>query len=270
MRDEMNHFYMWLSKVVCCLLLIFGFYYLFEDEVGSATPIFLLAIAFIVFGNLSRFKRFSGFGLQMEMWNDVQRQADLLVKKHEKIIANHAKEILWIAVMMPRWSSSVRWEEVYRKFEEIINEMGSDVEFAELRQNMDRMCLFDTVNVVTRIFRRHLQVAQSKATDFINQRHPEPIVDHAGYASYHRIFSETQHKYPDDPLIQDTAKLLLEEIERIELIFQQHFDVHDEFDQRAIELLNTASNMYNASPNPPSELISLGKQAEDLDNFLYK
>lgn len=266
----MNHFYMWLSTFVCCLLLIFGFYYLIEDEVGSATPIFLLAIAFIVFGNLSRFKRFSGFGLQMEMWNDVQRQADLLVKKHEKIITIHAKEILWNAVMINRWSSGDRWEEVYRKFEEIINEMGSDVEFAKLRQNMDRMCLFDTVNVVTRIFQRHSQRLHSQANDFIKQRHPEPIVDHSGFASYHRILSETQHKYPDDPLIQDTAKLLLEEIERIELIFQQHFDLHDKFDQRAIELLNTASNMYNASPNPPSELIGLEKQAEDLDKFLYK
>ena len=53
-------------------------------------------------------------------------------------------------------------------------------------------------------------------------------------------------------------------------IFRQHFDLYEEFDQRAIELLNTANSMYNASPNPPSELMSLGKQAEVLNKFLYK
>lgn len=271
MKEVYEKFYIWLFAGICCVLLGFGFHYLLKDDVSVAATLFCLALAFSVFGNLSRFKRFKGFGFEMEVWNDVQEQADALVSKHEKIIAIHTKEILWNAVMMGRWSDGQDddWKRVYGAFNEIVGEVGVRGNFSELRQNMDRMCIGDIVYDIATVFGRYCKVNYQKAIDFINQRHPSPVTDHLGFNDLHHVLSETNTGPFGDQLTQDTASLFLKEIGRIELIFRETFDIDDRFDPSAVRILEEASRLYNASPNNPSELLALMSQAKKLNETLY-
>ena len=270
MKGFSEKFYFWLFAGICCVLLGFGFHYLLKDEVSTAVTLFFLALAFSVFGNLSRFKRFKGFGFEMEVWNDVQEKADSLVKKHERVTILHAKEILWNTVMMGRWPSKDRWRGIYRKFDEIVKEVGSPIEFSELRQNMDRMCINDIVHDIATVFGRYLNLNHTKASDFINQRHPSPVVDNVGFGNLHRILSETHSLTLGDPLTQNTGEVFLGEIRRIELIFQETFDIDNRFGTSAVSILEEASRLYNASPNDPSELLALQAKAVILNETLYK
>lgn len=94
------------------LLFALGAYLAFLDKVGSATTVFASAIICTIFVYLTRFKKFNGFGIQAELWDEKQVEAAELIDKLKPLTTELGKLLITISARMGRLGSAMNRSEM--------------------------------------------------------------------------------------------------------------------------------------------------------------
>lgn len=87
-----------LFGLVGCACLGFGFHFIFEEKITSASAVFAIGFFSFLYSNLARFKRFKGLGFEAELWEDKQKEAADLIDRLKNVVAIYSREVVMAQV----------------------------------------------------------------------------------------------------------------------------------------------------------------------------
>jgi hypothetical protein len=231
----------------------FGFHFLIEDEITSASAVFAIGFFSFLYSNLARFKRFKGLGFEAELWEDKQKEAANLIDRLKNVVAVYSREIVMAQVMRGRLASGADWRKNWALFDELVGQhdaIGQKIDFAPLKKQIDEVFLFDMSLRLAEELGKSIESARSQASALIDSEFGSPISDIEGYnarlAAFREIVFETKDMYlrRGGNLAQD----LLDQTETAKQAFQRQFGIDVQFDGEALRKLALVSQWYAAQP----------------------
>lgn len=176
----------WLFRLLGVALLIFAIWKLEQLQVGEFTALFAVAFFCWFYANISRFKRFKGFGFEAELWEDKQREAEKLIDRLKAIVGLYSRELLLLKTREGRWGGGGgnRWAEVAHLLQQIENEhkqLSSEINLDSAKVHLSAYFIFDAVMPRLRALKLLVEPAITKARAIIAQEHPQPITDSDRY-----------------------------------------------------------------------------------------
>lgn len=77
--------------IISCALVVVGIFLAWFDKTASAVACFSASIIYLMLALLSRFRRFKGFGIEAEMWEQKQEEAAKIVEQLRDFAAQSSK-----------------------------------------------------------------------------------------------------------------------------------------------------------------------------------
>ncbi len=144
-----------LFALVGSLLLLACGKLVIEENVTQAAVLFGLAFLSFIYSNLARFKRFKGLGFEAEMWEDKQKEAANLIQQLRGLVKIYTHELVLGKVKSGRNSNGTNWAnhwETFNEFDKQHRLLGQDIDFTDLKREMDDYFLFEmTMSQVKKI-----------------------------------------------------------------------------------------------------------------------
>lgn len=170
--------------LIAVIFLAFSIQFLVKAEVTGATAAFAMFFLCLIYGNVSRFKRFKGLGFEAELWEDKQKEAADLIDRLKNIVQVYTREIVMMKVMAGRWSGGSRWPDRWALYEELVGQhdtLGQKIDFLPLKENVYRVMVFDAVSSLSSKIQESLSKAYARAEGVVSAEFGNPIKDAAGY-----------------------------------------------------------------------------------------
>lgn len=230
---------------------------IYTDQIGQAGGAAAIAIMCLILSNLARFKRFKGFGIEAELWEDKQEEAAALID----YIKTFTREIVTNSVMAGRWDSSQQWAARWKLFHDLTEKKpikGVDFDFADLREEVENVFLYDICIKIAPHIQERLEAARGEAAAIIAAEFPAPITDVEGYKA--RVLQNDVVVYLDKAFqiakIDNLATRMLEMAETSGKALNDAFGVTVEFDTEQMARLRKIANLWDKRPMKiSSELI---------------
>ncbi len=266
LRDNWERF---LFSLVGFLCLVASLRFLYEEKIAFSSAVFAISFFAFFYSNLSRFKRFKGFGFEAELWEDKQREAADLIERLKSVVSIYTREIVLNNVLRGRWGDGGNWEARWALYDELVsqhNALGQKIDFNELKQKMDGIFLFDICSPLSSSIGLAVEKAKGVARDAIAKKFGNPIMDTEGHnrefaklnsVSYlfNDIFQRSEH--------HNIAQEVLQKAHEAESALIAGFSINPEFDPDVVNKLRRVSQLHGERPlQITSEIIRL------VDNLL--
>lgn len=164
--------------LIAIIFLAFSIMFFLNTEVTGATAAFAMFFLCLIYGNVSRFKRFKGLGFEAELWEDKQKEAADLIDRLKNIVQVYTREIVMMKVLAGRWGTIYKWRDRWALYEELVGQhdtLGQKIDFKSLKENVYRVMVADAVYFVSAKMKEILFRAQREADDAISREFPSPI-----------------------------------------------------------------------------------------------
>lgn len=171
--------------LIALMFLAFSIQFFFKAEVTGATAAFVMFFLCLIYGNVSRFKRFKGLGFEAELWEDKQKEAADLIDRLKNIVQVYTREIVMMKVMSGRFGTGSRWPDRWALYEDLVgqhNTLGQKIDFLPLKEKVYRVMVFDAVSSLSSKIMESLSKAHSRAHEAISAEFGNPIKDAEGYS----------------------------------------------------------------------------------------
>lgn len=193
----------WVILATCLALTSVGVYLVLVDKVAAATLCFGAAFVFLIFVYLTRFKKFSGFGITGELWEDKQQEAADLIYKLNKMAFAYARPIVSLAAFTGRWSSGFTRRDRFKILEDVLESLrmngAQQDEIEKARLDFDRMVAVDLMIPIMMVIDKFCNEHSSKLRIDLEARFPQPITVSAEYeAAIARLHRASSFRYPYD------------------------------------------------------------------------
>lgn len=155
--------------------------FLLAENPTMAVTAFVMAFLCFVFGQLSRFKRFKGFGMEAELWEDKQKEAAELIERLKSIVSVYTHEILVGRVSEGRWGEGGSWAEHWKLFDDLTakhTELGQVIDFKSTKYSMDTFFLFDMANNQYAALKSYLRRAKGQVPPTLETAQTKALNDH--------------------------------------------------------------------------------------------
>ncbi len=96
-----------------------GVWFIYLDKVTGGSIVCVLGLMLFVFAFLSRFKRFKGLGIEAELWEEKQEEADKLIKKLQALSVIVCRPVMQIGSRVGRLSGHLSRRERHALYEEL-------------------------------------------------------------------------------------------------------------------------------------------------------
>ncbi|MEP2027385.1 MAG: hypothetical protein ABJI96_01605 [Paracoccaceae bacterium] len=250
-------------RFVGLVFLGFSLSQLWAGEIAGTSATFAMAFFCFFYANISRFKRFKGLGFEAELWEDKKKEAEHLIERLKGVVSVYTREIVMMSVKRGRWGDGGNWRERWKVYDELVgfhSELGQEIDFSDLKKDVDAYFIFDMVLPLYEKIGKTLMDGRAKARALIKKEFGSPIKDVDGYRLRHKQLSAVPEKM--DGLINiaktdDSAAAVLEWSKSYKKMLAEDFDVTVEFDQEMIKSLEEISRLYQAGPiDVTEELLS--------------
>jgi hypothetical protein len=229
-------------------LLAFGAFQLTRENTALAITSLAFGIFSFAFGSIAKFKKFKGFGIEAELWEDKQKEASELIDRLRDVIQVYANEIIIAKVRTNRLGSHPTWPEIIKTYVSILDDksLSGKIELSKAKDEINTYFIFDCASYVNRIIDRARQAAASTVRNKIELAHPSPIVDSQGHAQMHAQLRDAIGERIDlkslarSKICGETLKINLMLLRKK---FKSHFDIDIVLDQDADSLLEELSLM---------------------------
>lgn len=234
-------------------------YSLYERNLLATSALFVLCVFSFVYSNVSRFKRFKGFGFEAELWEDKQKEAANLIDRLKSIIAVYSREIVMSSVMRNRWGGGNEWKSRWALFDEIVHqhdELGQDIDFSDLKRKVDSVFIFDICTPLASSVRQSIDKCRSNVMVQLQQEFGSPVTDLEGWNAKHEKLRNIVGKEEDlfeRVQTENIAKSVLFIVSEAERKFKEGFGVEPEFSSSVIERLEKLSRLCKKRPLEISE-----------------
>ncbi|MEX0809543.1 MAG: hypothetical protein WD044_12525 [Dongiaceae bacterium] len=147
----------WLPTAFAALsigLFIFGAGLASKNQLGAAASVFAAATLCAVFAFLTRFKRVSGFGVEMELWQQKMEEAAHLVESLRNLTKVASQAIMTIGSRVGRWDAALSIPERHKLHEDLQDLMKaanlSDKDIKEALTEHYRLIFLELFNPIRR------------------------------------------------------------------------------------------------------------------------
>lgn len=173
--------------------LFFGFKFLIDEAIASASAVFAISFFSFLYSNLARFKRFKGLGFEAELWEDKQKEAADLIDRLKNIVSIYTRQIVMNSVMRGRWDDGDDWETRWTLYGELVNQhdaLGQKIDFSDLKRKLDGIFIFDMCGPLVTAVRHAIDKSRTEARKKIDSEFGSPIRDAKGYGERHEQLRE--------------------------------------------------------------------------------
>lgn len=142
--------------VLAMTLAVNGIYLSNTGQHASATLNFVTTVLVLIFVFLSRFKKFKGLGIEAELWEDTQKEAEKLVETLTDISVVQARYMTRFGTYLGRWDSALSVEELYdleRAVQEMLTATKAPPE--EIKQQLETIKYFIVSDILRALTDRH-------------------------------------------------------------------------------------------------------------------
>ncbi|MBO9453149.1 hypothetical protein J7426_23000 [Tropicibacter sp. R16_0] len=234
------------------VFLAFSIRFLVKSEVSGATAAFVMFFLCLVYGNVSRFKRFKGLGIEAELWEDKQKEANDLIDRLKSIVQVYTDEIVMTKVMAGRFGGGSRWPDRWALYEELVGQhdnLGQKIDFLPLKEKVYRMMVFDAVAFLSGEIHKSISLARRQAHEKVDKEFGSPIKDHYGYEK--RCNELRELKFEERDLFEvskseNVAHFVLSNAERIAQSLRTEFGIELELPSGEITKLKRVDELYRA------------------------
>jgi hypothetical protein len=236
--------------LIALMFLAFSTQFFLKAEVTGATAAFVMFFLCLIYGNVSRFKRFKGLGFEAELWEDKQKEAADLIDRLKNIVKVYTTEIVMTKVMSGRFGGGPKWADNWALYYELIGQhdtLGQNIDFLPLKEKIYRVMIFDAVSNQYSRIRQAFSQAQKKANDILSEEFGSPIRDSAGYSKRLRELRGIKFEIGDLFIISETdnvARIALETIEGAAQGFRDKFGIEVELPAEEIDRLHKIDAMF--------------------------
>lgn len=246
---------------VTCL--IFTFFFLWNNQIASASAVFAMSFFSFFYSNLARFKRFKGLGFEAELWEDKQKEAAHLIDRLKSVVAVYTREIVMNNVMRGRWGGSESWQKRWSLLDELEgrhSELGQQIDFSDLKHDVESVFIFDICSPLASSVRQSIESAKSEANNAANARFGSPITDLDGWNAFHEqlrsIVSSEDHLF-ERAKTENIAQGVLSIAQNANVALREDFSIELRFKDGVIERLETLAALLSHRPITISpELVS--------------
>jgi hypothetical protein len=233
-----------------------------DEKITEAAVLFGLGLLSFIYANLARFKRFKGFGIEAELWEDKQKEAANLIQQLRGLVATYSNELLMSKVKAGRWGHGNEWANRWKLYDELVGQhqqLGQQIDFSKTKKEMDDYFLLDIITPelikINEKMRRNLDFLLQN----IDWEYSDPETDRQNY-SMHLAKMEGIWSEIADPLFEvkngDIAKTVLDKIAKAELKYANvenglkkvRYDKGVFMEKDVTERLATISNLFQTRP----------------------
>ena len=144
----------WLVFALAVALFVGGFVLAWRDMTTAAIPTYGGGVICLIFAWLSRFKKFKGFGVDAELWEDKQEQAADLIDRLRSLAGSVARPVLAMAPRMGRLGQHLSRRELHdfvSTLETTLREAGlAEHEISRIKRDYHYITMFELVRVIDR------------------------------------------------------------------------------------------------------------------------
>lgn len=249
------------------VFLAFSFFSLMSDNVTGASATFAMAFFSFIYSNVARFKRFKGLGFEAELWEDKQKEAEQLIDRLKAVVSVYTREVVMQKVMQGRWAAGAKWQDNWRLFDGLVakhNELGQEIDFSDLKAQLDKVFLFDIVSTLYSPIRQAVATTRAEAKRMIQKEFGSPITDLDGHnkrqAQLREIPSDLKELFAMS-MEGDIAHDVLVWTSEAQDKLKEHFGLVVDVPKENIATLQKLSRLYQAGPiNVTDELIELANR----------
>jgi hypothetical protein len=236
--------------LIALVFLVFSIQFFLKAEVAGATAAFVMFFLCLIYGNVSRFKRFKGLGFEAELWEDKQKEAADLIDRLKNIVQVYTREIVMMKVMAGRLGGGSKWLDRWALYEELVGQhdtLGQKIDFRLLKEKIYRVMVFDAVSLLSSKIQECLSNAHSRAQGLIAAEFGNPIKNAAGYGS--RLQELNALKFEFRGLFkasetQNVARLVLNDIEKTVLGLREKFGIEVELPADQMAKLRKIDDLF--------------------------
>ena len=249
-----------LFAIVGLICLAFSFDFLWHGKVPEASAVFAVAFFSFLYSNVSRFKRFKGLGFEAELWEDKQKEAADLIERLKSVVTIYSREIVMGSVLRMRFGGS-RWKHSWNLLEELHKQhtdLGQNIDFADLKTEMDDYFLYDMVSYPERKLYSALMSAHSKAHDIINHEFPGGVTDIDAYNIRIAQLNEIKYSREDRDIHGPNVNLAEDALSHYEdqrKKLKENFGINFEIDEPTVTRLIAISKLYRNRPIAVTETL---------------
>jgi len=246
----------------------YSLWLVYKDQVTNSSIVFGLGLLSFIYANISRFKKFKGFGVEAELWEDKQKEAEALIERLRDVVAIYTREVIRGKLRQGRLSHPT-WGERWNLFDDLINEhkaLGQKIDFDDLKKEMDTYFLFDLVRPNVEKIRMSISGAKSLAYKKVDKEFGSPIKDSQGYRvrlDQIQVIKDSIKNQLDISAQGNLAGEVLDMWSFAKERLKQDFDIDIEIDIEVLRQLNLISDLYQRRPvDVTPELIDLADSKE--------
>jgi len=250
----MKNWERWFFGLVGFSCLILAFRSLLSNEVAAGAALFGMGFFSFFYSNLARFKKFKGLGLEAELWEDKQKQAADLIDRLKNIVSVYTREIVMNNVMRGRWSGGETWEKRWSVYDELTGQhtdLGQDIDFSELKLEVDSVFIFDICQPLASSLRKKIDKARTEASEQIREKHGSPVTDLEGHNADHEKLREVSYDFEDLFLrakTENIARHILDEAASAKATLASYFAINVEYDRDITDRLKAMVEIIDKRP----------------------
>lgn len=258
----MRPFFRWISEhgerllfsVLGLIFVGFSILGLWQHDITSASASFGLGFLSFIYANVARFKKFKGLGFEAELWEDKKKEAEHLIERLKAVVSIYTQEVVLSKVTAGRVGTSVGWRERWTLYNDLVQHhstLGQEIDFTDLKNEIDSYFLFDMTRIQYTKVRASLQESHSQANSVLKKRFGSPVSDIAGFSDELQKLRSIQLDIKD-PLEVTKRENLAEKI--LNLIieakdgFQRDFGIPVEIDADVLDRLAQISKLFENRP----------------------
>lgn len=236
---------------VAIIFLIFSISFLFKAEVTGAIAAFVMFFLCLIYGNVSRFKRFKGLGFEAELWEDKQREAADLIERLKNIVQVYTREIVMMRVMAGRLGGGSQWPDRWALFEELVGQhdtLGQNIDFMPLKEKVYRVMVFDAVSRTLTKIHSALSKAHGEASKLVESEFGTQITDPTARDKRRAELKSIKYELPDLFKVsekENTAAFVLGVVEEAAVALRNKFGIEVDLPAEEMQKLRQIEKLFN-------------------------
>ena len=261
-----DHWKQMFFGVVGLAFLATSFALLWKNNVAGASATFAMAFFAFIYSDISRFKRFKGFGFEAELWEEKQQEAAELIDRLKAVVTVYTREIILGKVMQGRWGDGAKWKDYWKLYEELVqkhSEIGQKIDFTDLKRTLDGIFIFDIISNHYAPLVRAVEEGRAQARNQITKEVGNPIQDMDKYQLRLTDLEGIPAK-PGDIFVAsqegNAAEIVLNWATTSKRKLASTFGVDIDLDEEVMGKLENLSKLYQSGPLVVTdELLELTK-----------
>ncbi|WP_161555837.1 hypothetical protein [Mangrovicoccus ximenensis] len=242
---------------------ILSFILILRESFTGSTAAFTSSIVLFFFYHISKFKKWKGFGIEAEFWEETKKEAEELLERLKSIVYIYTREIITRKAQHGRFISRLDWKGTWELYDTLVkkhDDLGQDIDFGNLREYLDRLFIRDMVAPYATTINQIVSKGKTAAERKIDLHLKSNEIDETEFQIKQKKLERISHAFPEYEKRAESGNLaneVLDWAQTAEKLLHEIFEVDIEIPQSAVKKLEEISDLYKNRPFEITEELIL-------------